>query len=170
MREQLIRELEIIPVEVVVRNIAAGSIVKRFNIEEGSPLPRSIVEYYYKADELDDPMVAEEHITAFGWGELPRKMDEVMHLSLRVNDFLSRTVSRSRHPAGRFQAGVRPVVEQRRHAHRRGRRNQPGQLPAMGCLHTNEIMDKDRFRRDLGSVEEALSGGGPPPRHSARKR
>ena len=66
MREQLVREVEIIPIEVVVRNIAAGSICKRFAIEEGIPLPRSIVEYYYKDDELSDPLISEEHITAFG--------------------------------------------------------------------------------------------------------
>ncbi len=88
MREQLIREVEIIPIEVVIRNIAAGSIAKRFALSEGTQLPRSIVEYYYKSDELDDPMVAEEHITAFGWAT-PQELDEIMHMSLRVNDFLS---------------------------------------------------------------------------------
>ena len=99
MREQLVREVEIIPVEVVVRNVAAGSLTKRFGMEEGSPLPRSIVEYYYKSDELDDPIVSEEHITAFGWAT-PPEMDEIMHMSLRVNDFLS----------GLFLAiGIRPV-------------------------------------------------------------
>ena len=63
MREQLIREVEIIPLEVVVRNVAAGSISTRLAIPEGTRLPRSIIEYYYKNDELNDPMVSEEHIT-----------------------------------------------------------------------------------------------------------
>ncbi len=67
MREQLIREVEIIPLEVVVRNVAAGSLAKRLGLEEGTQLPRSIIEFYYKNDELDDPLVTEEHITAFGW-------------------------------------------------------------------------------------------------------
>ena len=67
MREQLLRKVEIIPVEVVVRNVVAGSLAKRFGLEEGSGLPRSIIEFYYKNDELDDPMILEEHITAFGW-------------------------------------------------------------------------------------------------------
>jgi phosphoribosylaminoimidazole-succinocarboxamide synthase len=78
MREQLIKEVEIIPLEIVVRNVAAGSLAKRLGIEEGVVLPRSIIEFYYKADALDDPMVSEEHITAFGWaspqelaGQLP---------------------------------------------------------------------------------------------------
>ena len=74
MREQLIKEVEIIPLEVVVRNVAAGSIAKRLGLEEGTPLPRSIVEFYFKEDKLDDPMVSEEHITAFGWAHPPKSM------------------------------------------------------------------------------------------------
>jgi phosphoribosylaminoimidazole-succinocarboxamide synthase len=88
MREQLIKEVEIIPLQVVVRNIAAGSLAKRLGIEEGTVLPRSIIEFYYKNDELDDPMVSEEHITAFGWAA-PQEIDDIMALAIRVNDFLS---------------------------------------------------------------------------------
>jgi phosphoribosylaminoimidazole-succinocarboxamide synthase len=88
MREQLVREVEMIPLKVVTHNIAAGSFGRRFGIAEGTPLPRSIVEYYFKSEELSDPMVAEEHITAFGWAG-PQDMDEIMSLSLRVNDFLT---------------------------------------------------------------------------------
>ena len=87
MREQLIREVEIIPLEVVVRNVAAGSLSKRLGLEEGTQLPRSIIEFYYKNDKLNDPMVSEEHITAFGWAK-PQEIDEVMSLALRINDFL----------------------------------------------------------------------------------
>ena len=67
MREQLVREVEIIPVTIVVRNIVAGGLAERFAMPEGTALPRSIVEFYYKSDELGSPMVTEEHITAFGW-------------------------------------------------------------------------------------------------------
>ena len=88
MREQLIREVEIIPLEVVVRNVAAGSLATRLGIEEGTQLPRSIIEFYYKNDALNDPMVSEEHITAFGWAT-PQEIDDVMALAIRVNDFLS---------------------------------------------------------------------------------
>ncbi len=88
MREQLVREVEMIPLEVVVRNFAAGSFAEIFRMSEGTPLPRSIVEYYYKSDELSHPMVSEEHVTAFGWAT-PQDLDEVMSLSLRINDFLS---------------------------------------------------------------------------------
>lgn len=88
MREQLVREVEMIPLEVVVRNFAAGSFAEIFRMSEGTPLPRSIVEYYYKSDDLNHPMVSEEHATAFGWAT-PQDLDELMALSLRINDFLS---------------------------------------------------------------------------------
>ncbi|HYJ82774.1 MAG TPA: phosphoribosylaminoimidazolesuccinocarboxamide synthase, partial [Allosphingosinicella sp.] len=88
MREQLIRQVEIIPIEVVVRNVAAGTLSTRLGIEEGTQLPRSIIEFYYKNDQLGDPMVSEEHITAFGWAT-PQEIDDMMALAIRVNDFLS---------------------------------------------------------------------------------
>jgi phosphoribosylaminoimidazole-succinocarboxamide synthase len=87
MREQLVREVEIIPLEVVCRNVAAGSLSTRLGIEEGTPLPRSIIEFYYKKDELNDPMVAEEHITAFNWAST-QEIDDLMALTLRINDYL----------------------------------------------------------------------------------
>src|SRR5215469_15341787 len=66
MREQLVKQVQIIPIVVVVRNIAAGSLAQRFGLQEGDALKRSIIEYYYKNAKLQDPMVSEEHITAFG--------------------------------------------------------------------------------------------------------
>jgi phosphoribosylaminoimidazole-succinocarboxamide synthase len=88
MREQLVREVEIIPLEVIVRNVAAGSLAKRLGLEEGQVLPRSIIEFCYKNDKLHDPMVSEEHITAFGWAT-PMELDDIMHMSIRINDFLT---------------------------------------------------------------------------------
>jgi phosphoribosylaminoimidazole-succinocarboxamide synthase len=73
---------------VVVRNVAAGSLSQRLGIEEGTQLPRSIIEFYYKNDQLNDPMVSEEHITAFGWAT-PQEIDDIMALAIRVNDFLT---------------------------------------------------------------------------------
>jgi phosphoribosylaminoimidazole-succinocarboxamide synthase len=153
MREQLVREVEIIPVEVVIRNIAAGSITKRLGMEEGTALPRSIVEYYYKSDELNDPMISEEHITAFGWAS-PQELDEIMHMSLRVNDFLT----------GLFLAvGIR-LVDFKLEFGRWWNNDEmrlvlADEISPDNCrlwdVSTNEIMDKDRFRRDLGGVEEA---------------
>ena len=153
MREQLIREVEIIPVEVVVRNIAAGSLSRRFKIDEGAPLPRSIVEYYYKNDELDDPMVTVEHITAFGWAS-PQDLDDIFNLALRVNDYLS----------GLFLgAGLRLVdfkVEfGRLYTQEDVRIVLADEISPDSCrlwdLQTNEVLDKDRFRRDMGDVAEA---------------
>jgi len=88
MREQLVRMAEILPLEVVVRNFAAGDLSRRLGIPEGTPLPRPIVEYYYKDDKLGTPLVAEEHIIAFNWAN-QQDLDDVVALALRVNDFLS---------------------------------------------------------------------------------
>ena len=88
MREQLVRKVEIIPIEVIIRNVAAGTLSKRLGIQEGTPLPRTIVEFCYKSDELDDPLITEEHITAFGWAT-PQELDEMATLALRINDYLS---------------------------------------------------------------------------------
>lgn len=88
MREQLVRMAEIIPLQVVVRNFAAGELSQRLGIPEGMPLPRPIVEYYYKDERLNDPLVAEEHIVAFGWAN-QQDLDDIVALALRVNDFLS---------------------------------------------------------------------------------
>ena len=88
MREQLVRMVEIIPLEVVVRNFAAGDISRRLGIPEGTALPRPIVEYYFKDDNLGTPLVSEEHIIAFGWAN-QQDLDDVVALALRVNDFLS---------------------------------------------------------------------------------
>jgi phosphoribosylaminoimidazole-succinocarboxamide synthase len=152
MREQLVREVEIIPLEVMVRNVAAGSLVRRFALTEGAALPRSIIEYYYKSEELDNPMVAEEHITAFGWAS-PEELDEIMHMSLRINDFLS----------GLFLAvGIR-LVDFRIEFGRlwddeHVRLVLADEISPDNCRlwdkATSEIMDKDRFRKDLGRVEE----------------
>ncbi len=154
MREQLVREVEIIPLEVIVRNVAAGSFSTRFGVAEGQALPRSIVEYCYKNDELGDPMVSEEHITAFGWADT-RDLDDIMALALRINDYLS----------GLFLGvGIKLIdfkLEFGRHwnEHEEMRIILADEISPDSCrlwdIKTNEKMDKDRFRRDLGNVEEA---------------
>lgn len=88
MREQLVRMAEIIPVTVTVRNYAAGDLSRRLGIPEGTPLPRPIVEFYFKDDKLGDPLVTEEHVIAFGWAS-QQDLDDMVALALRVNDFLS---------------------------------------------------------------------------------
>ncbi len=153
MREQLIREVEIVPIEVVVRNVAAGSIAKRLGIPEGTQLPRSIIEFYYKSDDLGDPIVSEEHITAFGWAT-PQEIDDIMALSLRINDFL----------VGLFLGiGIRLVDFKlefgRLWENETMRIVLADEISPDSCrlwdVETNEKLDKDRFRRDLGGVTEA---------------
>jgi len=153
MREQLVREVEIIPIEVVVRNVVAGTLAKRFGMAEGTALPRSIIEFCYKSDELGDPMVAEEHITAFGWAS-PQDIDEIMALSLRINDFLT----------GLFLGIGLRLVDFKLEFGRLWEDEQmrivlADEISPDSCrlwdVKTNEKLDKDRFRRDLGNVEEA---------------
>ena len=153
MREQLIRAVEIIPLEVVVRNVAAGSLAKRLGLEEGTALPRSIIEFYYKSDELGDPMVSEEHITAFGWAN-PQEIDDIMSLSIRINDFLS----------GMFLGiGIKLVDFKlefgRLYEGELMRIILADEISPDSCrlwdIKTNEKLDKDRFRRDLGGLVEA---------------
>nr|WP_321362296.1 phosphoribosylaminoimidazolesuccinocarboxamide synthase [uncultured Hyphomonas sp.] len=157
MREQLIKKVEIIPLEVVVRNVAAGSLAKRLGIEEGQVLPRPIVEFYYKDDALHDPLVTEEHIAAFGWAG-PQEYDDLVSLALRVNDFMS----------GLFAAvGIRLIdfkLEFGRYFE--GDAEIPRILLAdeispdscrLWDLETGDKLDKDRFRRDLGGVTEAYA-------------
>ena len=153
MREQLVREVEIIPIEVVIRNIAAGDFAKRLGIAEGAVLPRSIVEYYYKNDELGDPMVTEEHITAFGWATT-QDLDDMMQMALRINDFLT----------GLFLGVQIRLVDFKIEFGRLYKDDEmrivlADEISPDNCrlwdLKTNEKMDKDRFRQDLGRVEEA---------------
>ena len=155
MREQLIREVEIIPLEVVVRNVAAGSLATRLGIEEGTQLPRSIIEFYYKNNDLNDPLVSEEHITAFGWAT-PQEIDDIMALAIRVNDFLSglflgvgiRLVD-FKMETGRLWEGdmMRIVVAD--------------EISPDSCrlwdIKSKDKLDKDRFRRDMGGLVEAYS-------------
>lgn len=155
MREQLCRQVEIVPLEVIVRNFAAGSMAKRLGLEEGMPLPRPIVEFSYKNDALGDPLVPEEYIVAFGWAS-QQDMDDIVAIALRVNDFLSGTM----HGVGiklidfKIEIGriwdndfMRLVVAD--------------EISPDSCrlwdVETGQKLDKDVFRRDLGSLTDAYT-------------
>jgi phosphoribosylaminoimidazole-succinocarboxamide synthase len=153
MREQLIREVEMIPLEIVVRNVAAGDMATRLGIEEGLVLPRSIIEFYFKSDALDDPMVSEEHITAFGWAS-PQELDDVMALAIRINDFLTGLflgvgiqLVDFKIECGRLYEGdmMRIILAD--------------EISPDSCrlwdIETREKLDKDRFRQDLGGLLDA---------------
>lgn len=154
MREQLVRQLDMIPIEVVVRNFAADSLQSRFGITEGTQLPRSIIEFYLKSDELGDPMVTDEHITAFGWAD-PHDIEDMVMIALRVNDYLSGLFLGAglklvdfKLEFGRLydeQGGVQIVVAD----------EISPDNSRLWDSKTNYKLDKDRFRLELGDVAEA---------------
>ena len=155
LREQLIREVEIIPLEVVCRNVVAGSMAKRFGLPEGQQLPRSIIEFYYKNDALEDPMVTEEHVTAFNWANT-QEIDDILATTLRVNDFLS----------GMFAAVGITLVDFKIEYGRLfegdfSRVILADEISPDSCRlwdsTTGDKLDKDRFRRDLGNVIESYT-------------
>ncbi|NCQ24391.1 MAG: phosphoribosylaminoimidazolesuccinocarboxamide synthase [Rhodobacteraceae bacterium CG17_big_fil_post_rev_8_21_14_2_50_63_15] len=155
MREQLVRACEMVPLEVIVRNFAAGSMAKRLGMDEGTQLPRPIVEYCLKDDKLGDPLVTEEHIAAFGWAS-QQDMDDILSLALRVNDFLSGVM---------FGVGIRLVdfkIEIGRvYDGDFQRLIVADEISPDSCrlwdIATGRKLDKDVFRRDLGSLTDAYT-------------
>ncbi len=155
MREQLIKKVEIIPLEVICRNVAAGTMSKRLGIEEGEKLPRSIVEFCLKRDDLGDPLIAEEHILAFGWATQD-ELDEMIAMTLRINDYL----------LGMFGGIGIKLIDFKIEF---GRLSSPDghqviladEISPDSCRlwdrETNKKLDKDRFRRDLGDVTAAYT-------------
>lgn len=153
MREQLVRQVEIIPVEVVIRNVAAGSLTKRLGVKEGTVLQNPIIEFYYKKDDLGDPMINEHHIITFGWAD-PYELEEMVHMSWRVNDYLN----------GLFAGiGLRLIDFKLEFGRLWGEHGDlylllADEISPDNCrlwdVTTNEKLDKDRFRQDLGNVIE----------------
>lgn len=153
MREQLIHELDIIPIEVVIRNVAAGSLVKRLGITEGKVLEKPLIEFFLKDDDLNDPIISDEHILNFGWAD-NQELEDIISLSLRINDFLN----------GYFlSSGIR-LIDFKLEFGRFW--NQEDSIIMLGdeispdnCrlwdIKTNKKLDKDRFREDLGEVDQA---------------
>jgi phosphoribosylaminoimidazole-succinocarboxamide synthase len=153
MREQLVRKVDIIPIELVVRNVAAGSLCKRLGVEEGMILHRPLVEFYYKKDELGDPLVGEDHIVTFGWTD-PYELEEMVAMAWRVNDYLN----------GLFAGiGLRLIDFKLEFGRIWGEHGElylvlADEVSPDNCrlwdAETGEKMDKDRFRFDLGDLVE----------------
>jgi phosphoribosylaminoimidazole-succinocarboxamide synthase len=153
MREQLVRKVDIIPIELVIRNVAAGSICSRLGVKEGTVFPQPLVEFYYKKDELNDPIVSEQHIYAFGWAD-PYELEEMVLQAQRVNDFLT----------GLFSAiGLRLIDFKLEFGRLWGEDDDlyiilADEISPDNCRlwddKTGEKMDKDRFRQDLGDLVE----------------
>ncbi|WP_265529267.1 phosphoribosylaminoimidazolesuccinocarboxamide synthase [Sphingomicrobium marinum] len=153
MREQLVREVEIVPLEVIVRNYAAGTIAKRLGLTEGERLPRTVIEYCYKKDELGDPLVSEEHIACFGWAS-QEEMNDIADMAIRINDFMS----------GMFAGIGIKLVDFKLEFGRLwdndfSRIILADEISPDSCrlwdAETDKKLDKDRFRQDLGDVADA---------------
>jgi len=151
-RESLVRAMKMIPVECVVRNICAGSMAKRYGIEEGTRLPEPIFEFFLKSDALHDPLVNDDHIRVLGWATRS-EIEQMKTLTHKVNAVLKPLFA---------DAGLDLVDYKLEFGHPR---DDPGgalvlgdEFTPDGCRlwdrATRDKMDKDRFRRDLGSVIE----------------
>lgn len=155
MREQLIRKCEIVPLEIIVRNYAAGTMSTRLGIEEGTQLPRPIIEYCLKDDKLGDPLVSEEHIAAFGWAS-QQDMDDILSMALRVNDFMSGIMYGVGIKLIDFKIEIGRVYEGDFQ-----RLILADEISPDSCrlwdIETGEKLDKDVFRRDLGSLTDAYT-------------
>ena len=153
MREQLVRLVEIIPVEFIVRNIATGSLTKKLGIPDGTVLSKPLLEYSYKNDELGDPLVAKEHIVEFSWAK-SSELDLIKDYCLRINDFMQ----------GMFRGVGIKLVDFKLEF---GRVNIDGkkeiiladEISPDTCrlwdVVSEKKLDKDRFRKDLGNIIQA---------------
>ena len=149
-RETLVKKVSIVPLEVIVRNVAAGSLSKRLGLPEGTKLGKTVLEYCYKDDELGDPMVNEYHIAAMGWAS-DETMEKIARYALRINELLQAYFA----PLGidlidfKLEFGITAD----------GELVLADEISPDTCRFwdskTHEKLDKDRFRRDLGGVEEA---------------
>ena len=148
-REMLCKRLDIVPVETVVRNVVAGSMAKRLGREEGQSLKQPVVEYYYKSDPLDDPLIYPEHAIEFGWATAS-EIEQIKSLALKVNEVLKRFLD---------ERGVLLVGFKLEFGRHRGEILLGDEICPDTCRfwdkQTRQKLDKDRFRRDLGGVEEA---------------
>ncbi len=155
MREQLIKKAEIFPIEFIVRNVATGSLTKRLDIPEGTVLERPLLEYCYKKDELEDPIVSKEHIYSFGWAT-EKDIKEIDIITLRINDILT----------GIFRGiGIKLIdfkIEYGKAWNKEINKNEivlADEISPDTCrlwdMKTEKKLDKDRFRKDLGNVIQA---------------
>ena len=149
-RETLVKKVDIVPLEVIVRNIAAGSLSKRLGLPEGTKLKKTVIEYCYKNDDLGDPMVNEYHIAAMGWAT-EEEVKLIAGYSLKINKLLSSFLKQSgielidfKLEFGKTSDGTIVLADE---------------ISPDTCRlwdsKTHEKLDKDRFRRDLGGVEDA---------------
>lgn len=155
LREQLVKQVEIVPLEIIVRNVAAGSICSRLSLTEGDRLPAPLIEFCIKDDALGDPVVAREHITLLGYAD-EDELDEIVYLTEKINDFLTGLF---------FAIGIKLIDFKLEFGRLESEDGYEiilaDEISPDNCrlwdAQTNEKMDKDRFRRDLGGLVEAYS-------------
>ena len=149
-RETLVKRVKIVPLEVIVRNVAAGSLSKRLGLPEGTTLQKTVLEYCYKDDELGDPMVNEYHIAAMGWAD-DETMKKIADYALRINELLKDYFKPLQIDLIDFKLEFGITTD--------GQLVLADEISPDTCRfwdsNTHEKLDKDRFRRDLGGVEEA---------------
>ncbi len=148
-REMLVKTLKIVPVEVVVRNIAAGSLAKRIGWEEGTKMPKTVVELYYKNDELNDPLINDYHIDAMGLAT-KAEIATIETYALQINEILSSYLK---------EKNIELIDFKLEFGIHKGEVLLGDEISPDTCRFwdtvTHEKLDKDRFRRDLGNVEDA---------------
>ena len=149
-RETLVKKVSIVPLEVIVRNIAAGSLSKRLGLPEGVKMNSTVLEYCYKNDDLGDPMVNEYHILAMGWATR-EELDQIAAYSFKVNQVLSDYLREAGIELIDFKLEFGKTTD--------GQIVLADEISPDTCrfwdITTHEKLDKDRFRRDLGGVEDA---------------
>jgi len=149
-RETLVRRVQIVPLEVIVRNIAAGSLSKRLGLEEGVHLGRTVLEYCYKDDDLGDPMVNDYHILAMNWAT-ESELKQIADYALKINSVLSDYLKEANIELIDFKLEFGRTAD--------GQIVLADEISPDTCrfwdMTTHEKLDKDRFRRDLGGVEDA---------------
>ena len=153
MREQLVRLVEIIPLEFIVRNVATGSLTKKLGIADGTVLSKPLIEYSYKNDDLGDPLVAKEHILEFKWAT-EKELKIINKYCLRINDFMQ----------GMFRGVGIKLIDFKLEFGRLNINNNieivlADEISPDTCrlwdVVSEKKLDKDRFRKDLGNVMQA---------------
>ena len=148
-REQLIKKCQIIPIEFVVRNIVAGSIAKKLGLKEGTKLKKPLLEYYYKEDSLDDPMISRDHVETFGWANRS-ELKKIDAMSLKINSLLTNLFKKKniilvdfKIEFGRLASNPKKIVL-------------ADEISPDSCrlwdIKSKQKLDKDVFRRNLGSL------------------
>jgi len=148
-REQLIKKCQIIPIEFVVRNVVAGSIAKKLGLKEGTKLKKPLLEYYYKEDSLDDPMISRDHVETFGWANRS-ELKKIDAMSLKINSLLTNLFKKKniilvdfKIEFGRLASNSKKIVL-------------ADEISPDSCrlwdIKSKQKLDKDVFRRNLGSL------------------